>query len=245
MNPRALVTGTLLMVLALIPAARGAGFPSHFDLHYTLSRQGLDIAEVHWQLQPTKNQGFRYSSHTQTIGIAKMFRDEQIMEISDWRFEQGHLQSLHYKYSRHGGKRQREAEAKFDWSQEKLHNNLNGKQWTMPLPAITYDKLNYLLAIMLDLGQDLRVKHYRVATGSKLKTYDLRYLNEESIETAIGPLQCLILERTVKGSERRTRVWAAKTLHFLPVKIEHHEDGETVKLSLTELKALDGYTLMQ
>jgi len=237
---RAVVSLWLVLVLAA-PADGASAFPKHFDLRYILNRQGLDIAEVHWRLAPLKDRGFRYSSRSQTIGLAKLFRDEQITEVSDWRFDQGRLQSLRYQYSRTGGKRRRQAQARFDWAKGSIHNSLNGRQWTIPLPANTYDKLNYLLALMHDLDQGLRVAQFLVADGAKLKVYKLRYLNEQRIETAIGPVQCLVLERSVPGSGRITRVWAAKALHYLPLKIEHTEKGETVTLTLSKLTALDGY----
>jgi len=237
----ALVICTLWVLTTPVAAAEATAFPRYFDVLYTMNRQGLDIAEVQLQLKPRPDQGFRYTSRSQTIGIAKLFRDEQITEISDWRFNQGRLQSLRYQYSRSGGKRVREAEAEFDYSKGQIHNTLNGKQWSIPLPDRMYDKLNYTLALMDDLGRGLRLDRYPVADGAKLKAYDLRYLGEERIETPLGLLQTLIMERTVKGDKKVTRVWAAKSLHYMAVKIEHREDGEIITLTLTELKELDGY----
>ncbi len=232
----------LLWALALpLFAGPGTAFPQHFDLNFELTRQGLTIAQVRWKLEALPGRVYRYTSNSQTIGIAKLFRDEHINEISDWRFSGNAVQSLHYQYSRSGGKRRRQSEASFDWANGKLHNHLNGKHWTAPLPVQTYDKLNYLLALMHDLGRGLRPAHYQVADGSKLKVYDLQYLQEERIETVLGSLQTLVFDRTVKGDKKITRVWAAKSLSYLPVKIEHREDGEIVGLRLSRLSGFDGY----
>ena len=227
----------------VVVAAESESFPKHFEVRYHLNRQGLDIAEIHWQLQTQNGQEFRYTSKSRTIGIAKLFRDEQITETSEWRFNQDNVQSLRYQYSRSGGKRKRQAEARFDWPQKRLYNTLNGKQWNVVLPDRTYDKLNYLLALMQNLKQGKRVDQFQVADGSKFKTYEMRYLNEERIDTALGEIDTVVLERHVKDSERVTRVWAAKSLHYLPVKIEHREKGETVGLNITQLIAMDGYRI--
>ena len=236
-----LVLCALWLLATPVPAAEVTAFPRYFDARYTLNRQGLDIAEIHWRLAPLKDRSFRFTGELKTIGIAKRFRNEKITEISDWRFSQGRLQSLRYRYSRSSGKRNREAEAEFDWTQGLIHNTLNGKKWSIPLPSNIYDKLNYSLALMYDVGRNLRLEHYQVADGAKLKVYDLRYLGEERIDTALGPLQALLVERTVKGNNKISRVWAAKSLHYLPVKIEHRENRQVVTLTITELKALDGY----
>lgn len=237
------LTCVLSLQAFVVVAAQNTSFPKHFEVRYHLNRQGLDIAEIHWKLQMQNDQAFRYTSKSKTIGIAKLFRDEHITETSDWRFNQGNLQSLLYQYSRSGGKRIRQAEARFDWPQKRLNNTLNGKQWSVDLPDRTYDKLNYLLALMQDLKQGKRIPQYQVADGSKFKTYEMQYLNEERLESALGSIETFVLERRVKGSERVTRVWAAKSLHYLPVKIEHREKGETVTLNLTQLIAMDGYRL--
>ncbi len=244
MITRYFILAFVLNLLAFVTvAAQNTSFPKHFEVRYHLNRQGLDIAEIHWKLQVQKDQDFRYTSKSKTIGIAKLFRDEQIIETSDWRFNQGNLQTLRYQYSRSGGKRKRQAEARFDWPQKRLHNTLNGKQWSVALSDRTYDKLNYLLALMQDLKQGQRMDQYQVADGSKFKTYEMHYLKEEPLESALGTIETLVLERHVKGSERVTRVWAAKSLHYLPIKIEHREKGEIVTLNLTQLIAMDGYRL--
>lgn len=223
-----------------LPALGNAAesLPTDFKASFLLNARGLDIGVTQWSLSPLKGDRYIYTSHSEAIGVAKMFRDERIDERSEWRFKKGQIQALRYSYSRSGGKRNRNVKVDFDWRNAQVSNTLNGKSWKMPLQDGTLDKLNYLLALMNDLANGVRETSYAVADGGKTKTYQLKVVGEETIDTITGALETVIVQRTRKGKDRVTLVWCAPALGYLPVKIEHREDDGTLYLTLTELTGL-------
>jgi len=234
----ALAAGLVLWSAAAAPAS---GLPERFEALFTLRARGVDIGRTHWQLAPAGGGRYVYESHSETVGLAKLLRDERIEERSVWRFaDGGGVRPLRYSYSR-SGKREREVEVRFDWDRGRVHNTLNGESWTMPVENGTLDKLVYLLALMRDLGAGVRDTRYTVADGGKVKTYRMRVLRTERIDTALGALDALVVERRREGDdERLTLVWCAPALRYLPVRVEHRERDGTVYL---ELESVEGIAL--
>ena len=96
----------------------------------------------------------------------------------------------------------------------------------MQTQANIMDKLLYQLAIMNDLKVGKEQLAYTVADGGQIKIYKFNMLGEELIKTPIGVLHTLKLERQKPNSRRKTTIWCARKLNYLPVKVENIEkDG--------------------
>ena len=236
---RGTVAAAACAALLLGHAAAAQTLPERFDATYVLSAQGIDIGETRWTLRPHTGGRYVYESSSEAIGIARLLRDERIHERSEWRLaEGGGVQPLHYSYRRSGGKRDRVVDVEFDWSGGQVRNTLNGHSWSMSLESGMLDKLVYLLELMHDLSGSFQQARYAVADGGKVKTYVMTRVGEARVDTVMGSLDTVIVERRREGDERVTRIWCAPRLRFLPVKVEHLERGETVQLSLKRLQGL-------
>ena len=233
------ICGVLLVLSAVgLARAQPASFPQQFSATFVLNARNVDIGSTQWELKPLGNGGYAFSTHSEAIGIAKLFRDERIGERSEWQFADGQVRPLRYFYSRAGGKRDREVQIDFDWDKALVRNTLNGKSWTMPLVDGTLDKLVYVLAMMNDLAEGMREIRYPVADGGKTKAYRIKVVGEAQLDTVVGPLETIVVERSQEGKSRLTRIWCARALGFFPVQIKHFEDEETVQFTLTALEGL-------
>jgi hypothetical protein len=232
---RALLAGALALHGAL---ASAGPLPERFEASFVLSAQGVDIGTTRWQLAPLGDGRYVYEAHSETVGLARLLRDERIDERSEWRFADGAVRPLHYSYSRTGGGREREVEVRFDWAHGRVRNTLNGESWTMPLELGTLDKLVYLLALMRDLAHGLEEARYAVADGGHLKTYRLRVVRTERVATVMGELDTVVVERHREGDDRLALVWCAPALAYLPVLIEHRQDDGVVHATLTRVAGL-------
>ncbi len=240
---RARAATALLAALATVPviaATPSGSLPERFEASFVLSAQGIDIGQTHWQLEPVGGGRYVYRSRSEATGIAKLLRDERIDERSEWRYtDSGGVKPLHYTYSRSGGKRERDVEVRFDWDAGRVHNTLNGQTWSMEVEPGTLDKLVYMLALMQDLADGMRATRYTVADGGKVKSYEMRVVGEERVDTVLGPLDTVIVHRQREGDdERETLVWCAPALGFLPVQVEHREADGTVRLTLTRVEGI-------
>jgi hypothetical protein len=236
-------TAVLCILLLTLSAANAVhaqanSFPPEFRATFLLNTRGIDVGTTQWELGPLSAGRYFFSIASETIGIAKLFRDERVQERSEWELAGDQVRPLRYSSSRVGGKREREMQIDFDWSTAKASSTLNGNNSTAPLKSGTLDKLTYFIALMNDLSSGVTEARYAVADGEKSKTYLLKVVGEEQIDTVLGPLNTTVVERTQSGKSRVTRMWCAQGLQFLPVQIEHIEDDGTVRFTLTALEGL-------
>ena len=67
----------------------------------------------------------------------------------------------------------------------------------------------------------------------KTKQYDYRVVAEEVLETAIGPLNVVKVEKITEGDDdRQITVWLATDWDYLIVKLQQSQDGDSHQLEL-------------
>ncbi len=230
---KALTRRSAQFLLCCVLSAAGMGQPAAaisepFVARYSLTTQGAKIGKTDWSVMPLTGGVFVYESRTVAAGIFGLVSDEEIVERSQWRLDQGVLQPLIYSYRRSGGDKERNVQVSFDWENYQAENTARGHSWRMPVPAGTLDKLSYVLVLMEDLAAERSELRYQIADGGRLKIYELRIEGEERIETALGSLDTVIVRRLRNDEERETLLWCAKSLNYLPVMIEHREKDGTV-----------------
>ena len=239
---RALTAALGIALLALsavdLAAAQVGAFPQNFRATFLLKAQNVEVGTTQWELAPLSAGRYAFTSRSEAIGIAKLFRNERVNERSEWQFADGHVRPLHYAYSRIGGKRERELKTEFDWEKAQVRHWHNTEGSTMPLVNGTLDNLVYVIALMSDLAHGVKDAHYQVVDGGKTKNYQLKVIGQEQIDTVVGSLKTTVIERTRSGKSRLTRIWCAQALNFLPVQIEHVEDDGTLRFTLTHLEGL-------
>lgn len=92
---------------------------------------------------------------------------------------------------------------------------------------------------MTDLAEQKKSFTYRIADGGKLKDYDIRVIETETVTTPLGKIEAIKLIRYRKDkNKRQTTLWCAPSLNYLPVKLEHTEKGGSVFTAL--LRRLKG-----
>jgi hypothetical protein len=226
-----------LILILLAPASPGAPqFPDHFAAHFVLKAFGATVGEGEWRLKPSQNGRFVWEAHARTAGIALLFRDVKISETSQSEYFEQSFRPLMYRYDRTGDNKAETAEVSFDWHKGIARNTVKGKTWQMPVPVGTLDKITYLLAMMSDLSAGKRTMRYTIADGGKLKVYDMRELGTETLDTPLGSLETLKMERHRRDG-RETTLWCAPALGFLPVKVMHRErEGWSVTMYVERLE---------
>jgi hypothetical protein len=96
---------------------------------------------------------------------------------------------------------------------------------TNATPDMT-DRLLYQLLLMRDLREGKQPIRYTVIDGNKVKDYPIEVLGPESLQTPLGNLETVKVRYQKPGSDRSTTLWCAKSLGYLPVKLDHHEDED-------------------
>lgn len=234
---------SLCLCLALLPFAHAQApaataavreFTARFD--FTANR--MLVARMERTLRANPDGSYVYSSKTVAAGIASLLFPDTVDERSVWDLADGRPRPLKYTYH-HVGRRKgdRHAVLDFDWKKGVVTNRINDDPWTMKIPTGAQDKLLYHYTMMRDLKAGRPVLSYDVADGGELKNFTFERRGRETIDTPLGRLQAEKLER-IHGS-RRTVIWCAPALDYMPVRIEQHKDGQVATMEIRELKTQD------
>lgn len=226
----------LLGLTGLTSAAENA--PTLFEADYTIRVQGAQIAKMTRRFSRLESGAYQYHSETRTTGLISLFRKDYIIENSEWQLQAQNLIPMDYYYDHSGGKKNRKVNITFDWENNRITNSIDGSSWKMPTAPNIMDKLLYQLAIMYDLQAGKRSLQYTVADGGKTKIYNFEFLGEETVNTPLGNLLTVKLERHKPNSRRKSTLWCAKDLGYLPIKVENIENNGKVTVAL--IKSLEG-----
>jgi len=208
-----------------------------FDVVYTFTRNGMNIGKLNHSLHAASDDKYVLESVSEATGFISLFVRDKIIERSIWTYINGKPRPLQYIYHRNGGSKERNVKLSFDWKEGVVTNTINNDPWQMHIPPAAQDKLLYQLMLMIDLKAGKKKLHYKIADGGRLKDYEFVILGEEKIDTPVGKLDTLKLQRV--DDVRHTTIWCAKSLDYLPVRIEQVErDDSRLALQIREVKGL-------
>lgn len=219
---------TLLLLCAVWPATAATLPPATFSASYAVHKGTLLLGEMHRSLSRPTDARYLFKTETYSTGLAAMFVKDRIVESSEWEYHHGLMRPLHYSYRKSGGKRERQLEQRFDWAR-KLASSESSAQppSTLPLAVGTLDKLSYQIALMADLQQGKTELSYTLLDDDETKTYRFQVVGEETLNTPLGSLKTLRVERVMEaGSKRHTTFWCAPGLNYLLVRLDQRENDK-------------------
>jgi hypothetical protein len=209
-----------------------------FNAQYNLKRNGITLGVSTRSLTTAKDGTYIYASTTHATGIIAWFVKDHFDEYSKWTFDGSRLRPLEYVYKRYGGRKTRNVNLKFDWKRHIVTNTIDGDPWRMEIPPDAQDKLVYQLAIMYDLLNGKKNLKYKIADGGKLKDYKFEIEGEETLNTAIGKVKTVRIQRI--GDKRDTTVWCAPQYYYLPMRLQQQDtDGSNLTMQIISLQGMN------
>ena len=145
------------------------------------------------------------------------------------------VQPQQYRYSRKGMGKSKKIKQDFDWNTQQATGSDRGKAINTTLIQGVQDKSSYQLALQRDVAKGKTSMSYQVLDGDDLDTYDFRVLGEEKVETMVGTVDAIKVERVrdPTQSKRITILWFAKDWDFLLVRLQQVEsDGKEYQIIL-------------
>jgi hypothetical protein len=163
---------------------------------------------------------YTISSVAGATGLTRMLYDGQLIQTSQGRVTAAGLQPEAF-WDQRGKKR---SSGRFDFDNRSLAVSRGDSVKTLPLPDDAQDSQSLLFHFALHAPR-LDADGYHVFDGRKLRPYYFVLRGEETLDTPLGPLKTLHLERAQAPEDRRFEVWLAVDLHYLPVRVLRPEDG--------------------
>lgn len=173
------------------------------------------------------NEGERYtlSSVAEASGLAGVFYRGRFVQVSRGRLTAQGLQPEEF-WDQRGDKR---SNTRFDASRLTLVP-AHGAPRHFSYSGTAQDALSLFFQLALDAPASAGALSYTVFNGKKLRAYRYAVRGETVLETALGPLRTLHLER-VGDVDGRFEAWLAVDRHYLPVRLlRHDEQGNAIEL---------------
>lgn len=137
----------------------------------------------------------------------------------------------------------------FDWEGGTALSVEEDESWTLTLSPQVFDPLSHQFAMSQQLRSDQAIAYsdtyeYSVIDGDKIESHLYQLTGEETLQTPLGKLNTVKLER-VRGenSSRSTIIWLAPDWDFLVARIEQTNGSLQMKLEL-ETAEVGGVAVM-
>lgn len=222
----------LSMALGQRVAIADAATLRPYSAEYSLQMGKIVVGKILITLEITDKGEYTYHAHTRSAGLAALFRNDEITEISRGVIEDSEIIPSNYFYHQVKKKRVREVSLDFDWHNLQVSNHAAGSLWTMDIPSGTQDKFSQQLALMSHLAGSGNSTQFQVADGGLLKTYRFEPQGKSRLRVKAGQYNAIKLTHSKDDRPAQSTFWLAPELHYLPIKIiKQEKDGEfTVEL---------------
>ncbi len=126
--------------------------------------------------------------------------------------------------------------AQFDWQNNRVHITQDRKEMDLDLGEGGLDPLTITMEIRRHLRQNNHQLRFWRIDEDKLKDQEFRVLETQLLETSLGCIATIPVERIHRGGKRYTRAWHAPSLEFLTVRLEHgKQGGEHIEMRIAQL----------
>ena len=207
--------------------------PANHHTTYTVNKYDTDVGEISNQLQH-QDGTTTYTSKAIATGFAAFFVKEEINETSTLVWSQNTSQSSPHQSAydlTHRKKHKKDQHITFKLT-DKGSMDIDGsyKQQAYQLKSETTVWSRHLLPILMsnDLLQDNNRSSntFQITDKGDIDSYTYTREKTEKLSIADKTYNSVKFTISAQGSNRTTHVWLAKSLDYLPVKIEQYKGSE-------------------
>lgn len=216
----------LTFLLSLTTQANGV---KDFTAEYDLYHNGLLVGESKRQFK-NNNESLKFTAFTETAGLAALFIDIKINEVSTLQLKNNQLRFVSYQYNEKN-KNKNETYRLSLGKDQTFYNSYTKQHY--PADKNLQDTLGFTVAIMQDMQTGKRDIKYTIAEKDNLKSYSLKFIKKENLSTNDGYITSHKMEHYNPATKHRFTFWCAEKMGYLPVriqKINHKGDKDVFNL---------------
>jgi len=232
-NPRLLAWLAVLLIPSLAIAER----PTDFEARLELSRNDKVMGELTFTFTSANGQWTMASATTGTRGLAKFLglRENSTGE-GDW--DGSVPRPLHYERNVRAIKKMHWS-ADFDWDNGMVHTVYPKGESTLALEPGVLDESAIGLLVRAGLARGEDEWRFRLVDEDEIEDAHFRTRSVEAVQTPLGCMNVHIVEKVRgEGNTRYTRTFYADDHDFVPVLMQHgqeggnHIEGRVISLSI-------------
>ena len=221
----------LLVLLALFALPSQAAELQPFSASYTADFDRAPVSGAAVRSLKALDNGRWELSFEASMPLASL------REVSTFRVENGTVLPMTYRFERRVVAKSKQVEHDFDWTEGQVRGSDRGEPVRLALSRGMQDKGTYQLALQADVAAGEQGMSYQVIDGDEIEVYDFRVLGEERVETRMGSINAIKVERVrdPAQSSRKTVLWFAKDWDYLVVRLQQVEkDGKEYQIMLKD-----------
>ncbi len=211
-----------------------------FEAHYKVYGAGLPIGESTITLAESEAGKYSMRSNIRPTGLASLVISDRLSEQANGEYRDGEFWPLSYLQRRKDGDESHTVKLTFEWEEGTLLAQDNNERVTLALSPGVIDPLSLHIVVMHDLQEGRTPREYTLADKTELKTYDVKVEGEENLDTPMGTIRAVRINRQKAGSSRVTSFWFAPELDFLLVQISQNKEGsEILRMSIKDVNGIE------
>jgi len=212
--------------------------PKHAQLKFAVyyGQDNFQIGEITHRFEITGGQ-YVLKAETQTTGLARLFKNYQLIQISHGKAGDFGLQPESYEEEQNISSGKQKLNVAFNWTVNKLHFSQGSE---IDLTSGTQDILSFLYQLS-QLPLHHKVISIAITTGKKLEKYELEVGAEEEIITPMGKLRALPLRRLHSQDGDGMEVWLGLEYRLLPIKFRQikRSGGMVLEVVISDIRVAD------
>jgi hypothetical protein len=215
-----------------------------YNARYAIYRNGKLTGKVEVALERHGERWIIRSEGSGTHGLARILSARDNEDVVGRRIDGRFRPDQYRRHTRVAGIDDRWT-VDFDWERRRvsiMHDRGEPLLLDMSSPGIgdALDPLSLKLEMRHRLSGPEPLLQFQMVEEDEIDEQNFRILSAERMETSLGCLSTLPVEKIRHGSTRYTRAWHAPDLAFVEVRVEHGKtDGNHLEMRITEL-TLDG-----
>jgi hypothetical protein len=203
--------------------------PPEFTAEYHLEMYQTSLARATYVLRHTEN-GLYMTQTTQPTGLVALFRKDRIDVRSDMSLHNGSIGLDRYVYTYSGSDSNKNIRLNIERRVDEPGLKVSGVDGGEPVDISTelefWDPLSIQVPLMMQAGNFGAPHEISAFISGEIRTYLFSHPGDEQVEFDGKVYDCVKIIGADTGRDRKMIVWLARSLHFLPVKIQQWKDGE-------------------
>ena len=228
LSHKALVAGLSLLLASQALAVELTPHRAEYKV-----RISVVSGQLNTELRATET-GYVATHVVKPTGVSRMITNGQMEVSSEFTTAADGLRPVSYHAIDTIGD-DPEAHITFDWQTNQARGTVGDEDVVLQLDGLSHDAVSIQYDLMYNLINDKPNATYVLFDVDKMRVANVRNVGKKTVKTKVGNFEVVGIEHQKEGSSRKTILWCAPKLDYLPVVIEQQRKGKvTFRASLTE-----------
>lgn len=207
-----------------------------YSARYSIFRNGKITGKLEVELQREGDRWSISSNGQGTHGLARILRASDKEHVEGRIVDGSYVPDKHNRHTRVAGIDNR-WDASFDWGSGKVTVVHDGDEtYVLPLDGGALDPLTMKLEMRKKLAAGADELNFLMVEEDEIDAQKFRVLETEWLETSLGCIETIPIEKVRNNNRRYTRAWHAPQLDNIEVRVEHGKTGgDHMEMRITEL----------